>query len=320
MTAPRIPPNFFGIPFGIAGLGAAWATVGAAEHAPELVSTIIFLIAAAVWLLVLVAYLRFAIAHRRTILEDLQDPVAAPFTALVLITPLILAANALHPHAATAGRIIVDIAIVLLLLLGGGLTGQWIYGSLSIDKIHPGYFLPTVAGGFLGAAAAATVGQQRLGYLLFGLGLACWLVLGSIMLGRLMLRPLPPTPLLPTIAIEIAPAAVASLAWFALHGDQIDAPAAGLGGYGLLMVLAQLRLLPAYLRLPFMPSTWSFTFSWAAVATAGIHWLENLRPTGYRVGEYIVLASVTLLIGAIGLRTVIALRRRQLLGSPLPPV
>jgi tellurite resistance protein len=29
------------------------------------------------------------------------------------------------------------------------------------------------------------------------------------------------------------------------------------------MVLAQARLLPSYARLPFMPSTWAFTFTWA---------------------------------------------------------
>jgi hypothetical protein len=48
------------------------------------------------------------------------------------------------------------------------------------------------------------------------------------------------------------------------------------------MVIAQLRLLPTYLRLPFMPSTWAFTFSWAAVAAAAIIWLQSLQPAGYR--------------------------------------
>lgn len=57
---------------------------------------------------------------------------------------------------------------------------------------------------------------------MFGYAVICWLVLGSIILGRLLMRPLPPPPLLPTLAIEVAPAAVASLAYFALHGDRVD--------------------------------------------------------------------------------------------------
>src|SRR5437763_1000958 len=100
---------------------------------------------------------------------------------------------------------------------------------------------------------------------MLGLGLICWLVLGSIILARLLFRPALPSPLLPTLAIEVAPPAVALLAYFAVFGDRIDTIAALLAGYGILMVIAQARLLPVFLRLPFMPSTWAFTFSWAAV-------------------------------------------------------
>jgi len=38
-----------------------------------------------------------------------------------------------------------------------------------------------------------------------------------------------------------------------------------LGGYAVLMVLAQLRLSPVYSRLFFTPGFWAFTFSCAAV-------------------------------------------------------
>jgi tellurite resistance protein len=124
---------------------------------------------------------------------------------------------------------------------------------------------------------------------------------------------------MPTLAIEVAPAAVASLGWFALHGEQIDIVLELLGGYGLLMVLAQLRLLPAYLRLPSMPGTWAFTFSWAGVATTAIHWLNDLHPTRYRAYEYVLLVAITALVGAIALRTLIAVGRRQLLPASSSP-
>jgi tellurite resistance protein len=124
--------------------------------------------------------------------------------------------------------------------------------------------------------------------------------------------PLPP-PLTPTIAIEVAPPAVAMLGYFAIHGDRVDGPAAGLGGYGLLMVLAQLRLLPAYRRLSFAPGFWAFTFSWAAVVTAALHWLVDLQPTGWRVYGYLLLAAISVLVGAIAARTLLAAVRGELL-------
>ena len=247
---------------------------------------------------------------------DLLDPVAAPFASLAVIIPMLLASLGLFPHAAGVGRVVTDVFIVLTVLLGGWFTGQWIYGSLDLDRFHPGYFLPTVAGGLIASGAAATVGQQRLAEVLFGLGVVCWIVLGSVIIGRLFFRPMLPPPLQPTLAIELAPAAVASLAWFAMHGPHVDQVAAFLGGYGLLMVLAQTRLFPAFRRLPFMPGTWAFTFSWAAVATVALVWLDDGRPLGYEVWQYVVIGVLSLFIGAIAVRTVIAIGRGNLLPAP----
>ncbi|MEU2348745.1 hypothetical protein [Modestobacter sp. NPDC049651] len=321
MSAPRIPLNLFGIGFGLAGLGEAWTTLAAAGAAPALVGELVLLLSALAWLTVLVAYLRHVAGHRSVLVADLLDPVAAPFASLALITPMLLASVGLHPHVPTAGRVLTDVFLVLTVLLGGWFTGQWMYAPVDLDRFHPGYFLPTVAGGLVAAASAAVVGQQRLAEVMFGLGVVCWVVLGSIILGRLLFRPLLPGPLLPTMAIEVAPAAVASLAWFNLRGEDIDPIAAFLAGYGLLMVLAQLRLLPAYLRLPFMPSTWAFTFSWAAVATTGLVWLEATDVAGARAWQYVVVTAITLLIGGIAVRTVVALARRRFLPAPpAPPV
>ncbi len=44
---------------------------------------------------------------------------------------------------------------VATVLFGGWLTGQWIAGELDESKLHPGYYLPTVAGGLIAADGAA---------------------------------------------------------------------------------------------------------------------------------------------------------------------
>jgi tellurite resistance protein len=319
MTAPKVPLNFFGIPFGLAGLGETWTTLARYHHAPDVVGEIILLVSAAAWFAVLGSYLRHVLAHPSAVARDLVDPIAAPFASLALITPMLLAGEGLYPHADTAGQVLTDVFLGLTVILGGWFTGQWIYAPVDLDRFHPGYFLPTVAGGLIGSASAAAVGQHRLAEVMFGLGGVCWLGLGSIILGRLLFRPMLPPALQPTLAIEVAPAAVASLAWFELHGGRIDTVTAFLAGYGVLMVIAQLRLLPAYRRLPFMPSTWAFTFSWAAVATVALVWLEDGHGPGYRTWQYVVLAAITLLGGAIAARTLLALGRGQLLPRPPAP-
>lgn len=315
MSAPGIPLNFFGMPFGLAGLAGVWLTAAQRSHAPIAIANMLYVLAFVVWLLVVGAYILGARSHR-SFREDLLDPVAAPFASLAVITPMLLAAQGLAPHAQAAGKVLVDVFLVLTVLLGGWFTGQWIYGPLDQDKLHPGYFLPTVAGGLIASASAAEVGQRRLGEIMLGLGLICWLILGSMIMARLFFRPQLPAPLQPTLAIEVAPAAVASLAWFALTGGRFDTVAAVLAGYGILMVLAQLRLLPGFVRLPFMPSTWAFTFSWAAVVSVMLRWNEHSHPSGYPVYTYLLLAAITLLIGGIAVRTLIALLRGRLLPKP----
>lgn len=197
------------------------------------------------------------------------------------------------------------------------LTDQWIVGDLDKSKAHPGYFLPTVAGGFLSAQVATHVGLHSLGMLCFGVGVGCWLLLGSVILNRLVFTNQLPPALMPTLAIEAAPPAVAGNAYFALHGLRADTVSYALAGYAILMVLVQLRLLPLYLRLRFTPGFWAFTFSWCAVALLALHWLALAHPAGQRVLAWLVCGAVTALVAAIAVRTVVALIRRDLV-TPMP--
>lgn len=319
MSARRVPLNFFGMPFGLAGLAGAWLAAAHQGHAPVAVGNTLCGLAGLVWVIVVVLYGRYAVSVKGAFGRDLLDAVAAPFASLAVVTPMLLAAQGVAPYAETTGKVLVDVFLVLTVVLGGWFTGQWIYGSLELDKLHPGYFLPTVAGGLVASASAGDVGQSRLSEIMLGLGLICWLILGSMIMFRLFFRPLLPGPLLPTLAIEVAPAAVASLAYFSLTGGRIDAFSAALGGYGLLMVLAQIRLLPLYLRLPFTPSFWAFTFSWAAVVSTALRWNEYGRPPGHLVYTYLLLAAATVLIGGIAVRTLLAAKRGQLFPATASP-
>jgi hypothetical protein len=71
------------------------------------------------------------------------DPVAAPFASLALITPMLPAADGLYTYAPGAGRVLLDVFLVLTVLLEAWFTGQWIYGPVQLEAFHPGYFLPT---------------------------------------------------------------------------------------------------------------------------------------------------------------------------------
>jgi len=178
---------------------------------------------------------------------------------------------------------------------------------------RPGYFLPTVAGGLVGAFAAAQVHFHSVAEASFGIGVLCWGLLGSLVLNRLFFRPRLAGALFPTMAIELAPPAVAGVAYFAITGGATGPVAEALAGYAVLMALVQLRLLPIYARLRFTPGNWAFTFSYAAAATDALDWTALKRPPGAATYATAVIAFITMFILAIGVRTGVAVARRQFL-------
>jgi tellurite resistance protein len=317
MSAPRIPLNIFGMGFGLAGLATAWRVAANHGLVPGSISTALMIVAAVVWLATCALYGRYIATSPGAFTRDLQDMTAGPFASLALITPMLLAANGIVPYSQQLAAVFVDVFVVGVVLLGGWFTGMWMRGGTELDRLHPGYFLPTVAGGLLASASAADVGQQLLAQAMLGMGLICWVIVGSMILGRLIFRPRLPDALVPTMAIEVAPAAVASLAYFAINGGRLDLFTAILAGYALLMVVAQLPLLPRYLRLHFSLGTWAFAFSWAAVASTALYWIGFGDFAGAQAFSYLVLAAITIGIGGIAIRTAVAVGRRQLLPPTL---
>jgi len=305
----------FSMAFGLAGLAAAWQVAAKLLSIPLAVPDALFILAAAVWAVLVAGYLAQGPARVR---GDWRDGSVSPFIPLTVIAPMILAV-ALSRFAFSAGQVLVVVFLALTVLLGGWLTGEWIYTGVPQDLVHPGYYLPTVAGGFVGAYCAALVHLHAIAEAAFGIGILCWLMLAALVFNRLIIRPALPSRLVPALAIEMAPPMVAGLAWFGVAGTKIDFVAAAVGGYAVLMVLVQLRLIPLYARLKFTAGFWAFTFTSAAAATDALLWLTATRPPGTTAYAAAVLGLVTLLIGGIAVRSVIAMGRGQFF-PPRAPV
>jgi tellurite resistance protein len=273
---------------------------------------ILWVLAAGVWLGTLGAYLVDVVAGGRARTE-LADPTFGPFTALVSIVPMLLGL-AVADHSRALGESIFFVALALTVLIGAWLSGTWIVADMTLAQWHPGYFLPTVAGGLIGAEGSAALGHDALALVMFGYAVTCWLVLGSIILLRLFTQPALPTALTPTISIEVAPPVVAGAAWFQINGFQPDALALGLAGYAVLMVLVQVRLIPAYRRVPFGPGWWAFSFSYAAAFSVAIRWLAVGQVPLQRDLTFALLTVVTAGMVALAVRTV----RHLVRGTFLP--
>jgi tellurite resistance protein len=312
------PPNFFAIPFGLAGLAVVWRAMDAYHGAPRIIGDLLFLAAALVWLVLLYGMVLRARGGLKAFFALISDPVLSPFCSLPPIVGMLLAIG-LEPHAEGVAKALFLVFAIITVLFGGWVTGQWILDDMDESKINPGYFLPTVGGGLIAATGAAGFGYEGFGWLCFGIGMLCWFVLGSVVINRLFLAARLPAPLLPTMAIEVAPPVVAGNAYFALHGLHADPFAYGLAGYGILMVLVQLRLLSLYRQLSFSPGFWAFTFSYTAVATVALRWLHLEHPSGEALWSWLVTGAVTVFVAAIAVRSAGLLRRGAFFPRPPEP-
>jgi tellurite resistance protein len=168
---PRVPPNLFGIVLGIAGLAQAWDAAVPLLGTARLVPDVLDVLDAALWLVLVGAYLA---QGPRVIMADLRDPVLSPFISASALTAMILSA-ALAREAFTARRVLVIVCLAVTIGIGSWLTGQWMTGGTEPDSVHPGYLLPTAAGGLIGASAASQVHLHALAEASFGIGAISWI-------------------------------------------------------------------------------------------------------------------------------------------------
>jgi tellurite resistance protein len=309
----RLVANIFGASFGLAGLAQSWTVAAKLASVPEWPGDALWIVTAAVWVTTAIAY-AVNLSRTQRWHKQLTDPTFAPFVALAFIVPMLLG-EALAAHARHIGEGIFAAGLAGTVIIGGWLTSQWILTDLPLDRWHPGYFLPTVAGGLSAAGGCAALGFGGPARLMFGYGVICWLLLGSILLLRLFTAAPLPQPLLPTMAIEFAPPVVAGNAWFEINGGRPDTPALALAGYAVLMALVQVGLVPAYLRVPFGPGLWAFVFSYTAGFTVSIRWLTVEHVAHQQVFTYLLLATITTGVGLLAARTISALVRGTYLPS-----
>lgn len=305
----RAPLSSLGIPFGLSGLAGTWTMAAVTALAPQIIAEALWILAAVAWIAVVANYLWRSRNRGGSVRKDLRDPVQGAFASLAPTSAMLICTHYAQQFP-IAGRITAGVSMAVGLLFGAWFLAQLALRQRSIDAIHAGYLLPTVAAAFIVGQSAGSFGWTLLGESAIAVGILFWLVLGTIILARMAFRPAPPAALLPTFAIFSAPPAVAGNAWFAVNGGRIDLVETMLLGTFVVLILVQLMLLGAYWRLPFTLGFWAFTFTAASSGTYTVHWLALWGGPGHAVWAWLAIGLVTLLIGSIAVRSVALLLAR----------
>jgi tellurite resistance protein len=296
----RIPLNTLTIAFGTAGLADLWSTAGGVLGIPTGVGVAFWVATAVVWVWLIVAHLVRGARSAESLRSQLRHPVQGPLAAIIPIVGMLLG-DELYQFDQVAGRVLYFVSLVGTVVFAAWILSFWMRGGLTIDAIHGGYFLPTVAAGLVAATAAADTGMTDLAIALFAGGVFFWVIMFIAIFARIALRPALPGPLRPTLVIFLAPPAVAGGAWFSIDPHTVDPTALGLAGLTVVMFLVLLVVAPMFRKLPFTLGFWSFTFPLAATARLGVDWLAITRPAGWQVGVVLIVAAMTAIVVAIAI-------------------
>ncbi|CAN5320402.1 dicarboxylate transporter/tellurite-resistance protein TehA [soil metagenome] len=273
MKMPVVPAAFFGMVLGLIGLGGAWRVAHRVWQLPAVIGESIMACGSMVWAIVMILFALKWLMARDAALTEARHPVQCCFIGLAGVSTM-LVALAVLPYSPTSASVMFVAGATFTIVFAVWRTGLLWQGGRDPATTTPVLYLPTVAGGFVTAIGASTLGQIEWAQLAFGVGLLSWLAIESVLLHRLYTLPSMPPPLRPTLGVQLAPPAVGAVAWLSVNGGAPDLVAHALVGYALLQILLMLRLARWIHAQPFSPAYWSFTFGVTALATAGLQMVE----------------------------------------------
>ncbi|WP_274521798.1 SLAC1 anion channel family protein [Halorhodospira halochloris] len=309
ISIANLPLPLFAGTMGLAGLALVWHQVEGFWGRGEAFAEVIGVLAAIVFVAMLLAYASKLALYRQESLAEITHPVRLNFLPAVSISLILLG------MLAGPGQL-------SLLLWGGGaalhlafmlgIVTSWLLRQLDLNMLNPAWFIPAV-GNVLVPIPAANAGYTEVAWFFFAVGIFFWLILMTLCYHRLIFGANLPEFLQPTLAVLLAPPAVGYLAWVSLTGEaETDIIGRMLYYKALFTFFLLLVQVPRLIKIPFYPSWWAYTFPLAAFSLASFHYVENLAPNA----EPLLMALVgltTLVILWVFVFTVVALLNGRLL-------
>ena len=284
---PLVPASFFGIVLGTVGLGDCWRASHEAWGTSTVISDTIMTVAVVVWIALVVLFAAKWILRTDVALAEFHHPVQSCSIGLVAVTTLLMAYLA-DGWSRPLALVLFAVGAIGQLLYGCYFTANRLKGGQDALTISAAIYLPTVAGNFVSAFAAAYIGLHALAVLFFGAGVLSWLMIESQVGFRMAFSPRAAGPMLPAMGILLAPPVVGCEAYLfidqgrpgtfalALVGCEaylfIDQGRPGtfalaLVGYGLFLFFVLAWSLPAVVAAqPFSAAYWAYSFGVTSLA------------------------------------------------------
>ncbi len=314
-VAARTPAAYFGMVLGLAGLGNAWRAAEQTWHIGNGVSEWILALAAAVWAVLVLLFAAKALFAVDKLVAEISHPVQCCFVGLIGVATMLIA-GAAEPYSYAAGATLFVIGFAFTAIFAVWRTGGLWHGERDHATTTAVLYLPTVAGSFVTATVASSLGYQDWGQLAFGAGMFSWLSIESVLLHRLLTGPMTPPALRPTLGVQLAPAPVGAVAYIAVTGGTPDMFVHALIGYGILQLLFLLRLSPWLREAGAVMGFWAFSFGATSIATGPIRLLGAGDKAAISLVAPVTFALANVFVLVLTIMTVWLLFSGRMYGKP----
>ncbi|ASW08550.1 dicarboxylate transporter/tellurite-resistance protein TehA [Rhizobium sp. 11515TR] len=315
--AGRTPAAYFGMVLGLAGLGNAWRAAEQTWHVGVGASEYILALAVAVWAILVLLFLVKASLARDKLAAEVDHPVQCCFVGLIGVATM-LVAGAVEPYSYAAAVALFIVGFAFTSIFAVWRTGGLWHGERDQATTTAVLYLPTVAGSFVTATIASSLGHQDWGQLAFGAGIFSWLAIESVLLHRLLTGPMMLPALRPTLGVQLAPAPVGAVAYIAVSGGAPDVFAHALIGYGLLQLVVLLRLSRWLREAGAVMGFWAFSFGATSIATAPIRLLGHGDTAAISLIAPVAFALANVFVLGLVIMTLWLLLSGRMYGRPSP--
>lgn len=306
----HLPVSLFSIVMGMSGLAIAWQKAHAILGVPGLVWPIIGALAAAIFLVLALAYGCKLIRFPQAVAGEWKHPVRVNFFPAISIGLLLQAVVWLETFPALSfGLWCVGAVVQLLFTLC--ILSSWMYHThYEIKHANPAWFIPVVGNLFV-PISGVKFASPEVSWFFFSIGIVFWIVLMTIVLYRVFFHDPIPSKLLPTLFIFIAPPAVGFIAYSGFV-TEIDAFSHVLYYIALFLTLLLGVNAMRFLRAGFFVSSWAYSFPLAAMTIATLLMAKRSGVAFFNGLGTALLTLVSVVVAVLIVKTLGAIRRKEI--------
>jgi len=287
---------------GLAGLGlsarAAATVFPGVLRAPAYFTELWVVLGALLLAVLLPLYLLKLLKFPAAVQEDFTNPATLGFCG-ALPVGMTLVAGGIAPYAPAIANVVWWIGVLLLFMFQIWALVRWLSGGIELAKLNAGWLIILV-GGIVVPGPGIALGHIEASRFFFGVSATIAPVLTALLLYRAMVAPPLPEALRPSWFILLVPPSLIyanGVALFSLEFLEI------LYFSGLVLAVALLVYARNFLRWPFAPSWWAFTFPLDALAYAAARYAQSHPSMLWQTVAAAALAVATLFVVVVLLKT-----------------